>query len=265
MKKLLFVATAIVALLASCSKDTQFDSKATGQLKIKFDHIAHGKKLILDTESYTNSTGETYSVSILKYYISNIKVTNTKGDVYELPKQESYFLIDQSNTASLTPTVNVPEGEYTELSFNLGIDSATNVQPLEGRVGVLDIANNDMYWSWNSGYIFFKMEGSSNVATSNDKKFRYHIGLYGGMNSPTVNNNRIITIDLKQSGTAKVQQNLSADIHLMTDVGQVFNSDPKISIKEYSTVMTTGPHQQIANNYAKMFTHDHTHNYQKIN
>lgn len=264
MKKFIFIASAIATLFASCSKETSFDNNTTGKVKIKFDHIAHGKKFVLDTELYTNNSGETYTVSMLKYYISNIKLTKINGEVYEVPQKDSYFLIDESKTESLQPIISVPEGEYRSLQFNLGIDSATNVQPLEGRLGVLDIANNDMYWSWNSGYIFFKLEGSSTAATSQDKKFRYHIGLYGGMNSPTVNNNKIIKLDLTNAGTAKVQQNLSADIHLITDIGQVFNGSTKISIASNSTVMTTGPHQAIANNYAGMFTHDHTHNYQKL-
>lgn len=264
MKKLIFIASAIATLFTSCAKETSFDTATTGKVKIKFDHIAHGKNLVLNTELYTNNSNETYTVSMLKYYISNIKLTKLNGEVYEVPQKDSYFLIDESKIESLQPTIDAPEGEYSALEFNLGIDSNTNVQPLEGRIGVLDIANNEMYWSWNSGYIFFKMEGSSEISTSQDKKFRYHIGLYGGMNSPTVNNNKIIKLDLNAAGTAKVQQNLSADIHLITDVGTLFNGSTKISIATNSTVMVTGPHQEIANNYAKMFTHDHTHNYQKL-
>lgn len=264
MKNLFFLAALVALIFTSCKKETNFDIQKTGAIKIKFDHIAHGKKLSLNTETYTNAANETYSVSMLKYYISNIKVTNIKGETYVLPKKDSYFLIDQSKLESLKPSITIPEGEYTSLEFNVGIDSATNVSPLEGRIGVLDIANNDMYWSWNSGYIFFKIEGSSESANSQDKKFRYHIGLYGGMNSPTVNNNKIIKINLEAAGVAKVQQNLSADIHLMVDIGKIFNGPNPIKIAEHATVMTTGPHQEIANNYASMFTHDHTHNYQKI-
>ena len=264
MKKIIFIAAAFATLLASCSKETTFDTATTGKVKIKFDHIAHGKNLVLDTELYTNNSNETYSISMLKYYISNIKLTKTNGDIYEVPQNDSYFLVDESKIESLQPTFDAPEGEYIALEFNLGIDSNTNVQPLEGRLGVLDIANNDMYWSWNSGYIFFKMEGSSEASTSQDKKFRYHIGLFGGMNSPTVNNNKIIKLDLNAAGTAKVQQNLSADIHLITDVGTLFNGTTKISLAANPTVMVTGPNQEIANNYATMFTHDHTHNYQKL-
>ncbi len=265
MKKIILLATALVTLFTSCSKETTFDIEKTGKVKIKFDHIANGKKLILNTESYTNNSNESFTVSLLKYYVSNIKLTNQNGEVYTVPQKDSYFLVDFSNIEKSQPFIDVPEGEYTDLEFNLGIDSATNVSPLEGRVGVLDIANNDMYWSWNSGYIFFKIEGSSESAATIDKKFRYHIGLYGGMNSPTVNNNKKIKINLRSSGTAKVQQNLSSDIHLITDIGQIFNGSNKISISQYHTVMVNGPHQLIANNYANMFTHDHTHNYQKLN
>ena len=58
------------------------------------------------------------------------------------------------------------------------------------RTGVLDPsgAGADMYWTWNSGYIFFKMEGTSPAATGMGNSFMYHIGGFGGYSAPTINN-----------------------------------------------------------------------------
>jgi len=39
-----------------------------------------------------------------------------------------------------------------------------------------------MFWTWNSGYIFFKLEGNSPVSTQPNGKIEYHIG---GFQSPT--------------------------------------------------------------------------------
>ncbi|TJZ63163.1 hypothetical protein FAZ15_02380 [Sphingobacterium olei] len=252
-------------ILFSCTKDEPtLDVTKNGQLKIKFDQIVGGKKLILNETTYTNNSEEQFIVSTAKYYVSNIVLTNNNGQSYTVPKSESFFLINAANSESLTPSVLVPEGQYTTLQFNLGIDSITNTLPVSERTGVLDVAGNDMYWSWNSGYIFFKLEGSSTSSTTADQKFRYHIGLFGGYDTKTVNNNKTVVLDLSKAGTAIVQENLSSDIHLMVDLGKVFDGKNKISIATNSTVMTSGPHQLIAENYAQMFTHDHTHNYQKI-
>lgn len=263
--KFLMASLLLVATLFSCSKeDIKYENNKDGQLKLKFDHIVGGKSLVLNDYTYSNNSNEQFNVELVRYYVSNIKLTNEKGEEYALPKKESYFLIDAADKASLFPKFNIPEGKYINLEFVLGVDSITNTLPVEERTGALDISKHGMYWSWNSGYIFFKMEGTSPASTSTDKKFRYHIGLFGGYDKPTKNNVKTIKIDLRKAGAAEVKENLSSDIHLMVDLGKVFDADNKISIAKNSTVMVSGPNDLIAANYASMFTHDHTHNFQKL-
>ncbi|MCA5003660.1 MbnP family protein [Sphingobacterium bovistauri] len=266
MKKIILAITCIASLLSSCekSKDLQIDNNKQGQLKIKFDHIVGSKKLVLNEYTYSNTSNETFNITMLRYFVSNIKLTKLNGDVYSLPKEKSFFLIDAASDSSLSPKLLIPEGEYKILEFNLGVDSLTNTLPIEQRTGVLDIATNGMYWAWNSGYIHFKLEGNSPQSTNANKSFKYHIGLFGGYDSPTVNNNRKISVDLTKAGLSKVQQNLSSDIHLMVDIGKIFDGKHTISIQETPVVMTSGPHTKIADNYATMFSHDHTHNFQKL-
>lgn len=265
MKTYFSIALFLCLLISSCSKneETTNNQSNNGQLAIKFDPIINDKKLILNESIYTNKSLETFTISMAKFFVSNIQLKTAAGSIYTIPKKDSYFLIDVQDPSSLRINLEVPEHDYTELIFNLGIDSLTNTLPIEERTGILDVSNG-MYWGWNSGYIFFKLEGSSPQSNNDNKKIAYHIGLFGGYNSPTVNNNRLVKVDLKPAGTAKVKQNLSADIHLMVDFGKIFDGTHKIAIKDYSTIMTSGPHQKIADNYATMFRHDHTHNYQKI-
>lgn len=266
MKKFLMGVLCLSTLLSGCTKnnDIQIDDKKVGQVKLKFDHIVGAKKLILNEGTYSNNSDETFNINILKYFVSNIKFTKTNGEVFTIPKEESFFLIDASQSESLQPTLSIPEGEYQTLEFNLGVDSLTNTLPVEKRTGVLDVATNGMYWDWNSGYIHFKIEGTSAASPNATKSYKYHIGFFGGYETQTVNNNRVIKIDLTKAGISKVQENLSSDIHLMVDIGKVFNGPNSISIATTPMVMHSGPHSDIADNYATMFTHDHTHNFQKI-
>lgn len=267
MKNLLGALAAIVFLFTNCSKteSIETDNNKNGQVKLKFDLIVNGKKLVLNDYTYTNSNGESFNISLLKFYVSNIVLGKPNGETYTVPKMESFFLIDAQDNKSLYPIISAPEGEYSYLQFNLGVDSLTNTLPAEQRTGVLDVSKHDMYWTWNSGYIHFKIEGASPQANTVNNQFKYHIGFFGGYSSPTPNNNRIITLDLSKAGISKVQENLSSDIHLMVDIGKIFDAVHTISISEYPTIMTQGPHEQMADNYATMFTHDHTHNFQKIN
>lgn len=266
MKKIILAIVCVAGLLSSCdtSNDIVIDNSKFGQLKIKFDHIVGSKKLVLNDYNYSNKSNETYNITLLKYFVSNIKLTKLNGEVYIVPKEESFFLLDAENEISLSPKLLIPEGEYRSLEFNLGVDSLTNTLPVEQRTGVLDIAENGMYWAWNSGYIHFKLEGNSPQANNANQSFKYHIGLFGGYDTPTVNNNQKIMIDLSKSGISKVQENLSSDIHLMVDIGKIFDGKNTISIQQNPVVMTSGPHVLLADNYATMFTHDHTHNFQKL-
>lgn len=266
MKRIIWALCTALCLLNGCTKQNDYiiDDNKNGLVKIKFDHIVGGKKLTLNDYLYSNNSSETFRINLLKYYISNIKLYKPSGEAFIIPKEESFFLVDLSDPSTLQPFVEVPTGDYIRLEFNLGVDSLTNTLPIEQRTGVLDVSKYGMYWEWNSGYIHFKLEGTSEQASNANQSFKYHIGLFGGYSTHTVNNNRKVSIGLSRAGTSKVQENLSSDIHLMVDIGKIFDGPNVISIQSTPIVMTSGPHSAIADNYASMFTHDHTHNFQKI-
>lgn len=265
MRYILLLLTIIT--FSACSKDeVQPDSSKKGTLSIQFDNIAGDKNLQLGTGVYTNAKGEKFTVNMLKYFISNISVKNISGETYTVPQDSSYFLVSEEDGTSQFVKVHVPEGEYTTLTFILGVDSLRSTMDISRRTGVLDPSagmDDGMYWGWNSGYIFFKMEGTSAAApldASGQHKFRYHIGGFGGYNAVTFNNIKTITIDLTTAGTAKVIDGRIPNIHLMADILKAFNGTTNISLAEWSTIMVSDYSINVANNYQKMFTHDHTEN-----
>ena len=264
MKKIFIPAIAVVCIMTACKKDnnmpSEYDSSKKAALSIEFDNVAGASDLALTTGSYTNPTGETFNVTKLKYYISNVKLTNTNGMEYVVPQDSCYFLIDESDEDTHEPVVRIPEGEYKSLTFTIGVDSLRNTKDISQRTGVLDPtgAGADMYWSWNSGYIFFKMEGQSTASAMGD--YQYHIGLYGGMSTATINNVKTITIDLTSRGTPKVKSTKSTNVHLMVDILKMFNGTSNFSIAARPMVMVDPFSATIADNYTKMFSHDHTEN-----
>src|SRR5262245_12978955 len=112
------VITAISILagsLAACKKDDakpSTDGGAKATLSVQFDNICGDKNLQLNTGLYVNAAGEQFRVSMLKYYISNIRVKNTAGVEFVVPQDSSYFLVSESEAASQFVKVRVPEGEY---------------------------------------------------------------------------------------------------------------------------------------------------------
>lgn len=267
--KSIITLSAILILLVSCNRKmaagTDGNTAASTTLTLAFENYAGDKTVSMDGALYTNASGESFSVTLLQYFISNISLKKTDGTIITLPQDSSYFLVKESLPASKQITLHVPKGNYTAVNFMLGIDSLRNTKPLSERTGILDPAGGaeGMYWGWNSGYIFFKMEGHAAAIPDNKagtKKYRYHIGLFGGMNSPTVNNIKNITLDLKEKQVAKTGAGKNPVIRIHTNILQMFTGTENISIAKNPVVMVSPFSKKIADNYASMFSLDAVEN-----
>ena len=237
-----------------------------GKLRLEFDNVVGDKNLVLNSVTYQNATKEDFVVTKLNYFISNIKLTKTDGTTFTVPQDSSYFLIKEDTKASQFVTLsNVPFGDYKAVEFMVGVDSLRNTAPIEKRKGVLDpagsMALDGMYWEWNSGYIFVKLEGSSSKGNPVNNKFYYHIGLFGGYTQKTVNNSRVVKVEFG-SLKAPVTATATPEVHLLVDVLKFFDGPgTSLSIEKFNSIMDgqEAKSQQVANNYAKMFTLDHIH------
>lgn len=254
-----------ISLLSACS-DTQPsapDEGKTGAIVLEFDNVVGLDELTLGKE-YTNEANEKFTPSILKYYITNIALQTASGTTYTVPKGSSYFLVDEADKTSQKITIsNVPEGDYTDVSFTIGVDSLSSTSPIESRTGALDMGGlgKDMYWDWNSGYIFFKMEGESPAITEVEQNFRFHIGGFGGYSKQTINNIKKATISLG-STPATVRAEIKPEVHLVADIMKVFSGAKTISLAVNASYMFSANSVDIANNYVNMFSFDHVHNEQ---
>ena len=181
MKKLLknLFAFAIIIFplfMISCEKE-QTATEGTVLVKLNHGWGMSGTSFALNTNLVHPMNGDTMNFSKYKYYISNLKLKKADGTFWVQP--ESYFLVDLSNSASSSISLNnVPVGDYTEISYTLGVDSARNVSGAQS--GAL-ATTNDMFWSWTTGYIMIKAEGTSPQSTSGS--FSFHIGGFSGQYS----------------------------------------------------------------------------------
>jgi len=268
MKKILLSITIVVLGLSSCKKDSaapEYDDAKKGLINVEFDNIVGSSDLQLNTGTYTNSSNQPYKVTMLKYFVSNFKFTKADGSVYVVPQDSCYVLIDESNAAKQKASLRIPEGEYKTVSFVLGVDSLRNTKNVSERTGDLDVTATakDMYWSWNSGYIFFKFEGTSTAVTGMMAPvFQIHIGGFGGYSTATANNLRTITLDLSARGTAKVKASKTSgvDVHTFVDINKVFTGTNTINLATSSMIHSISAGVNVAANLSAIFSHDHTHN-----
>lgn len=259
MKKTIIYLFLIISINA-CKEETIDIDKPLGKLgsvQLIFDNVVGSSDLVLDSQSYINDFEEEFTVKKFNYFISNIEFKLADGTYVKIPQDSSYFLIKEIDAFSHTANINlIPEGEYVGIRYILGVDSLRSTMPKEMQTGVLDQGGYaaDMYWVWNQGYIFLKLEaykyepkgGSSNIP------YVYHIGGFGGYNTPTINNIR--TIELSFPNPLHVHQPTKHKINIKADLLKVVTGPNPIKFGENPTVMLTPFSAKVADNYVNMFS-----------
>src|SRR5665213_1764722 len=164
----------IFAAFCSFSSNDVFRRVDAVSVQIIFINQVKGNKIALEDSTYTNSFGEKYTITKLRYYVSDISMERPGKNFSE---KNSYHLIDESKPESQKIALSIPSGNYSSLHFLLGVDSLRNVSG--AQTDDLDPAN-DMFWTWNSGYVMAKMEGNSSASKQVNNKMEYHIGGFSG-------------------------------------------------------------------------------------
>lgn len=243
MKKIIIVSFAFcLSTLFSCQTTTESpvepkETKTTGSLAIKFDNVVGNQDLKRNSPYINPVTNEDFQVYTCNYFISNIKLKTSEGKEYVVPQDESYFLVSEGSEESQTIKIDkVPFGTYSEITFTIGVDSTRSAAGLSNPTkGLLSGINQGMYWSWNTGYIFFMFEGTSSLLKGNHQDgedFMYHIGGYSG----SINNIRKKTFTLGAT-TAVVSDTKTPEVLFKTDLMKVFNGKNQLRIAKNSVVM----------------------------
>jgi hypothetical protein len=217
----------------------------TGTVKITFINTVKGMPLELNRGKYINVFGEEYSVSKFKYYISKVSLLKGKAVFWE---PENFHLVDAGNADALHFSFALSTGNYDVLNFMLGVDSLHNVSGAQS--GALDPLN-DMFWTWNNGYVMAKLEGNSPQAKVVNNKLEYHIGGFMGEDNVLKN----IALNFPPGKPLKIQPGKTSEIIIEVDIDTWWQQPNDIKIAEHPVCSTPGLlAKKIADNYSKMFT-----------
>ena len=198
-----------------------------------------GDKYWSASDTYTNALGESFSIDKCLFYLSNIEWQSASGKWNNIPN--SYYLINIADTNSLQIQLPIETLAIKGIRFMIGVDSTKNVSGIQ--TGVLDPARG-MFWTWNTGYVMAKLEGTSSVSTMPGKKFTYHIGGYAGEQNVTKR------VELLFDKNAIKQQNL----FIQADLLKWFNGEIPLSIARNPICHVPGNlAKQIAHNYQFQF------------
>lgn len=228
----------------SCKKDKSFESDQS-PLTVHLNLIANGTKLHLG-HLYTNDLGEDYTISAFKIYLSNFSISDEQGSGSS--EKESYHLADASDTSSLTFDVMLDRIAFDRINFMIGVDSLRNVSG--AQIGALD-PTNGMFWTWNSGYIMAKLEGTSPSSPDPGQRFQYHIGGYAGAEATQ----RLVSLSFPGNKAYVLKANTPMTVTMDVDIDKWFRSTHDLPISSIPLMMTPGPESVLyADNYANLFS-----------
>jgi hypothetical protein len=164
------------------------------QTVVKIVPLFGGRSIELNHE-YKLKDSTRFNFSTLCFYVSNVGISSNSGEM-EVKKIHLFDLEEPSSFELFQTSESV-----RSIHFLLGTDSLTNVSGILD--GPLDPIRG-MYWTWNSGYINFKLEGNKTTGNSLTD-IEYHLGGY----LPPYATSRRIHLD-----NSSLSKELKIEIHL---------------------------------------------------
>ena len=174
-------------------------------LSISFVPVINHEPIALD--SNYRSGDISLSISNLKFYISELALFNNDTFVASVGKQHHLFDLEIPSSRHIYQEIN-QMGHFNQIRFKIGIDSLTHTEGV--FEGDLDPVHG-MYWTWQSGYIHFKLEGKSPDCPTRQNKFQIHVGGYQAPN----NTFRKIILPIVASSTLNIEIALDKIIQRM--------------------------------------------------
>jgi hypothetical protein len=238
--KIFFYLTAFITVLSSCTKDEDAGNDITLNTEVKIEVTSKGKT-IARNEVITHPQGFPYKVDEFKVYLSNILFTNENGETARLQfenrpgAEQGVFLYWLGRAESFKGAL--PEGKYTKVSFNLGLDPTTNdLNPNQfAREHPLS-RNTDMYWDMLK-YRFLVLEGFADINTNSNFDFiyTYHLGGDTFLRTITLD----INMDIGSAGMSTMPLRFNID-RIFADGEDVIDMNTFFSFHSQTIGMETG-------------------------
>lgn len=167
-------ALAAVALAIGCGKETTQPPPGggTGTVQLELDHRVDGDSLRFGAMSYVNLASNRYSVTTLRYYVSDAILKRSDG--FEFHSGKIHYRDAESLGTRSWRLEGVPNGEYTELRFTFGLDERKNVTdslPSTDR-------NIGMRWPdlLGGGYHYMQLQGFFVNSRDTTVSYKTHLG-----------------------------------------------------------------------------------------
>jgi hypothetical protein len=167
MRKNLSILVCFMLAFLGCKDKKNEPSQPS--VNVVFHTLVNGQE-VQPGVAYNRSGGETFQIDLMKYYISHCALVNSAGDSLML---NEHTLIDPINKNKEFTLSKGDLGSFQSMRFLFGVDELHNHSG--NQEGDLDPVNG-MIWTWSTGYIFYKHEGTFLDSLGNSQPLLYHFG-----------------------------------------------------------------------------------------
>ncbi len=136
-----------------------------------FQNHGYNQTLFVHLSCLTDSIWKShFDLDKVSVIIGDWSILADDDTLYHEHRYQVYNFIDGPKENEYLIKINpIDLSRVTSFSFQLGVDSLTHYQEI-GCCGLEP--DNDMYWTWQSGYIGFKLEGTDHFQNN----WKYHLG-----------------------------------------------------------------------------------------
>jgi len=236
----------IIMALVLCVTGSFLPAEDDSTLIIQYRAYVHGEPLKLN-KKYLNPFGESFEISRFRFYAGRLAPVYSDTS-FKTKISPGYHLIDFSDTPSTRFELPVVAGACNGIQFLIGVDSIDQTRGAQS--GDLDPIKG-MFWTWNSGYLSFKIEGYSPLSTQPAHVFAYHIGGYRSAYNTVWRVKLYSTNDASFMITKKSKMVIEIGIEL----DYFFDGTTALHIKDIPSCTTTGEMaRKLSGNFVGSFT-----------
>ncbi len=244
MKKLFYVLFSATFVLSACKKDKGegVDAAPTFVQELSFAPFFGDTEVTSMNQVVVLENGWKVKVTQLKFLFTDVEIGGNKmtdAVYYDFPNDYNNVFLKKDSSVNNGPGIKLNLGVGTKYNH-----SDPSALPVDHPLNILN--SSDMHWSWNPGYIFYKMEllvdTAGVVGQDNfNQNLSYHIGL-----DP---NFEVLSIP---SAVQKTISNATQRIRLKFDLKELlFSPNTDIDVISESISHSTGPQSTIAERLAR--------------
>lgn len=255
-----FLPALVAALfLTGCDADSM-DSKEDVDLTLRLQGMFGSQQLVAGTTYDHNGTNVT--VSTARVYLSDFVLTTTDGQEITVTTDPVTVPAKDENDNDVTHTVTdkivltkhdmgmedyhfgtVPEGDYSSISFRIGIvgqDNRVDASQVPATHPLAKQTDKNNHWNWANGYIYLRLDGQVDTDGDGtvDETWETHIG--------KENFSRVVTLDTEFS----LDHEMGNQLHLMVDYQHFIHMVDLANPTE--RLSHTGDNLPVANKVANM-------------